>query len=213
MSFGGMSRVSCSPWMRRGPRKSAKPIIALLQSGRLPADREIDLWVLLARIATPAEIDFILDPKNLDRIRDEEQMARVMSALEESVRNRKIRPSKKANDRAENVTLFVDSSNPKLKVSAWRLCGHWKLEGMRCGDRPAVAESKDSAQRKATLHRVSCPVWRTEFDRLAIGYRRLEGGGLGATDRRGDIARRPRSRDRRDVMPRPSSMGLIPRRK
>jgi putative heme-binding domain-containing protein len=125
-----------------GTRNTAKPIIALLQSGRLPADRQIDLWVLLARTGGPAEIDFILDPKNLDRIRTEADMARVVSALEESARTRKVAPTPKNDKAREIVTLFFDMENQTLRQSAWRLCGVWKMEWMRAEAERRMADTK-----------------------------------------------------------------------
>ena len=114
-----------------GTRATAKPIIALLQSGRLPADREVDLWVLLARTGGPAEIEYLLDLKNLDRIRSHADMARVIAALEENARTRKVALPPKSEKARESVTLFLDSPNESLRQSAWRLCGLWKLEWMR----------------------------------------------------------------------------------
>jgi putative heme-binding domain-containing protein len=114
-----------------GTKDAGKPIIALLESGKVPAARLIELWVLLARIGGPAEIDYILNPKNLDRIRSEPEMARVMSALEESARSRSVRPTKVQDGAGESVTLFFDSPNQALHDSAWRLCGLWKMEWMR----------------------------------------------------------------------------------
>src|SRR5262249_13625717 len=50
-------------------RSTAKPIVALLQSGRVSGDREVDLWVLLARIGGPAQIEYLPDLRNPDRLR------------------------------------------------------------------------------------------------------------------------------------------------
>jgi putative heme-binding domain-containing protein len=135
-----------------GTRNAAKPIIALLNSGRLPIDRQIDLWVLLARIGGPAEIDFILDPNNLDRIKSYPDMARVISALEESARTRKVAPTPKNDKARDSVTLFFDVDNETLRQSAWRLCGLWKMEWMRAEtERRLASAATDARDRRVYL--------------------------------------------------------------
>src|SRR5262245_4602449 len=67
-----------------GTKEVARPIADLLKSGKFPRDRETDLWVLLARVGGPSEIEFILDVDSLDRVRNDEKVGRIFSALEES---------------------------------------------------------------------------------------------------------------------------------
>jgi putative heme-binding domain-containing protein len=133
-----------------GTKDSARPIVALLQAHAVPANREADLWVLLAQIGGPEEFDFILRPNNLDRVRNEPDRARLLAALEASARTRKVAP--KTAEFRDSVTLFVDHSNEVIRDCAWHLCGLWKLEHMRREMENRVSNPKtDMGTRRACL--------------------------------------------------------------
>lgn len=113
-----------------GTKEVAKPLRALLESKKLPKAREVDVFVLLAQIGESADIDYILDPKQLERIQNYQDMARVIAALEGSARTRKVSPKK--TESVDSIALFVDhTDNPVLHDAAWRLLGYWKGEFMR----------------------------------------------------------------------------------
>jgi putative heme-binding domain-containing protein len=138
-------------------RDTARAIIALLKSKRLKADAQLDLWVLLARVGGPAEVDLILDLKGaLNEIHTQPEMARVISALEDNARTRKVAPTKIQDGPGENVTLFLDSPNQTLRESAWRLCGLWKLEWMRAEmERRITNEMTDLSDRRVCIESLS----------------------------------------------------------
>jgi len=139
--FGGNVKGLTFALEAVGTKDVAKPLRALLDSKKLPKAREIDVRVLLARVGGADDIAYLLAPANLDRVPSQPEMARVVSAIEESVRARKIAPK---DDVSQSATLFVDSDNAALRSAAWRLCGLWKLEHMRREMETRIA-SKETA--------------------------------------------------------------------
>jgi putative heme-binding domain-containing protein len=130
--FGGNVKALTFAIEASGTKEAAKPILALLNSGGLSKAQRIDLWVLLARVGGPAEIDAILDlKKGLKDIDNLNDVARLFTALEESARTRKVKPAKPDSEVVENVMLFVDSPNDGVRETAWRLNGLWKVENSR----------------------------------------------------------------------------------
>jgi putative heme-binding domain-containing protein len=79
-------------------------------------------------------------------------MARVGAALEESARTRKVAPTPKNEPARESVTLFLDSPNEALRHASWRLCGLWKMEGMRAeAERRMANAMTDPADRRVCV--------------------------------------------------------------
>ena len=100
-----------------------KPVVALLASGKVAKDREHALWLLLARIGGPAELDAVIHRCVGGTAAGDEQRSELMAAAEESVRLRQVgRPA----DAGVLSALLLSANRPAAKAAA-RLVGLWKV--------------------------------------------------------------------------------------
>ncbi|MDX2035574.1 MAG: c-type cytochrome [Isosphaeraceae bacterium] len=105
--------------------KPASPLVRLLQSGRVPAERQGTLIDQLGKRGTAQDLSFLLektlDPKGFAPA----ERARALRALEEAAATRKVVPAS-GTDRLPEL-LGADDSTPEMRTSAVRLAGLWKV--------------------------------------------------------------------------------------
>lgn len=123
LDFGGNARHLSFALQSVGTSAGIQPILKLLESKKLTADRERALWLLLARIGGSAELGKVLD-RAADRELPAEFRDQLVMAVEESVRQRKVGPP--ADVRSLKAPLPPDAYR-----AAIRLYGLWKLEEFR----------------------------------------------------------------------------------
>jgi putative heme-binding domain-containing protein len=104
-----------------GTKDVAKPLRALLESKKLPKDRESAVWALLARMGGPAELQAVVDRLLSPTIATPEKVS-LLAGLEESARERKVKP---AGDLKRMGRLFRDRDDAEL-IPLVRAAGHWK---------------------------------------------------------------------------------------
>ena len=109
-------------------------MLALLESKKLPADRELGLWLLLARVGGPQELGRVLDRAAMKELSDVSR-DQLISTIEETVRH--YFRSGDENDAAELETAF----HPRLGM-------YWvgKDGNVQALDRQAWAERLRSAR-------------------------------------------------------------------
>ncbi|OWK34880.1 PVC-type heme-binding CxxCH protein [Fimbriiglobus ruber] len=101
-----------------------KPLMALLNSGKLAKDREPDVWLVLARLGGPAELGYVLGKANQA---PEAWKGRLLTAIEETVRTRKVG----APANTDLLHSFADTEAGLPRQAAAHLIGLWKLEAFR----------------------------------------------------------------------------------
>jgi putative heme-binding domain-containing protein len=127
IDFGGNVKHLTFALESVGSKEAAKPILDLIRSGKLPKDRESALWVMLAKVGGPKEIDEVLD-HGLDALPTAEHTSAVAAALEESARQRKVGPSNLDAPVVDELQLLVNGKNVDARRSALRLIGLWKVQ-------------------------------------------------------------------------------------
>ncbi len=127
LTFGGDPKKLAFALNAVGTQDAVKPVVTLIDSGKVATENLHGLYMLLARIGGPAELQ-----KVLNRCADSEQTTdatrnELVQAVEESVRVRKVGPP--ANT-GSLLTIVQSSSRPAAK-SAMRLIGLWKINTLR----------------------------------------------------------------------------------
>ena len=100
-----------------GTADAAKPLLKLLADGRFATDRVDAVWLLVARVGGPDDLKAVLD-----RARDagtSPQRAALLTALDEAVRQRNVRP---AGD-LKPMDALVEAADEPSRVAAIRLAG------------------------------------------------------------------------------------------
>jgi putative heme-binding domain-containing protein len=113
-----------------GTRDVAKPLRALLESKKLPKDRESAVWALLARTGGPQDLLYVLK-HGVFAIDTDAHRNAVMTAMEENARQNRLMV--KEGDAHEFDTLYelTPMSSIEAAKSAYRLIGLWKVDRLR----------------------------------------------------------------------------------
>ncbi len=146
LDFGSNPRHLVFALQAAGSRDVAKPLLRLLQAGKLTQDREATAWVLVAQTGGPAEVTEALakaaDPETDDALR-----GALVAAVEESAVRRKVRPAEPFN----HLVRLLESSDAARRA-AMRLAGLWKVESFRGGLTDiALHKITPAADRQAAL--------------------------------------------------------------
>ncbi|CAN5398018.1 L-sorbosone dehydrogenase [soil metagenome] len=103
-----------------------KPLLGILNAGKIPADKQAEVWALVARLGGPAELGEAF--RHAVKPATPKPMAEaIINALADAAKSRKVKPDAKAI--AEGMAALSDDT-PYLQ---WRLklIGPWKLESDR----------------------------------------------------------------------------------
>jgi putative heme-binding domain-containing protein len=111
--------------------------VALVESGKLPADASLGVLTLLAGVGGPAELDLVIR-KTMDE-KDLATQARLLAALEESSRQRGVRPK----EESKKILDLLDGDD-RVRGSAARLAGLWGVSDAR---QKLTALAKDAKAR------------------------------------------------------------------
>jgi putative heme-binding domain-containing protein len=124
--FGGNFRHLLFALQADGTGEAVKPLVELLQAGKVSADREEGVLELIATLGGPDELRLVLD-RVLTSRSGEEQRLRLLTALEAATRRRGVRPAGKLNGLG---VLLSDRGEP-VQLLAVRLAGLWHVEALR----------------------------------------------------------------------------------
>jgi putative heme-binding domain-containing protein len=127
LDFGGDPRKLAFALEAVGTAEAVKPLFGLIQSGKLTPEREEELWVIVARLGGPNELLAALQ-KAVDLAQRAEFRDRIVTAVEETVRLRKVPRPDGLND---ELILLMSSGDSPAGRAALRLIGLWKHETMR----------------------------------------------------------------------------------
>jgi putative heme-binding domain-containing protein len=143
--FGGNVRRLTFALQAVGSDKVVRPLVALVTSGKLPADSVEGVLVLLAGVGGAAEIDLVVDRAAAEK--DAGRQARLLAALEESARQRTIRPGAAA----QKVVPLLGAKDERVRAAAARLAGLWH----QAGARPALASLAKDGKASAALRQAA----------------------------------------------------------
>lgn len=119
----------------------ARPLMQMLEAGKLPRDQETEVLTLVASVGNPAELEAVVSqiirkpgPKAVD-------LTRILDALEQAINARKVKP---AGDLGR-IAQFFQAQDLGVRERAMRLAGRWKLEGLRRNLTEQVLDNKAAA--------------------------------------------------------------------
>jgi putative heme-binding domain-containing protein len=141
--FGGNARRLSFALQAVGSEKVVRPLVELVKSGKLPADGEEGVLALLAGVGGPGELALVFARARETTSAD--RQARLLAALEESAKQRGVRPS---GERKAVVPLLGAEAEP-VRAAAARLAGQWRVGEARERLVAMAREGKGSARRAA----------------------------------------------------------------
>jgi putative heme-binding domain-containing protein len=147
LHFGGNVRHLVFALQAVGTRGVVKPLVDLVRTGKVPADREEGVLTAVAVLGGPQELALVLD-RVLDG-KDTPAGTRVnlLNALGQAAEQRKVRP---AGDLAR-VGRLLGAESEALSCVAARAAGQWQVEALR----PRLEALARAADTRAPLRRAA----------------------------------------------------------
>jgi putative heme-binding domain-containing protein len=126
LTFDGDAKKLAFALSAVGNKDAIKPLIALIDSGKVPKDNVHGLWLLLTQIGGAEELrKVIVYIGKFDNV-TKNQRAELIQAVETAVRTRKIAPPSELPD----VSRLLTDAGP-VSHSTLRLVGLWKIQSYR----------------------------------------------------------------------------------
>lgn len=127
LTFGGDAKKLAFALNAVGSKDTVKPVLALIDGGKVPKENAHGLYVLLAQIGGPAELGRVTERAAAEQDLLKGQRAELARAVEEAVRLRKVaRPPELGKFR-----LLLLSPEKEARPHGARLIGLWKIEELR----------------------------------------------------------------------------------
>src|SRR5688572_27668530 len=134
LTFGGDAKKLAFALNAINNKDTVKPVVALIDGGKVPKENVHGLYLLLAQIGGPEELGKVL--VHADRGADvtADQRNALLQAIENAVRARKVGAPKNADQMynlIDEINTHPDSKTRPASRAAARLAGLWKIEGLR----------------------------------------------------------------------------------
>jgi putative heme-binding domain-containing protein len=123
LTFGGDAKKLAFALSAAGNKDTVKPVVALIDSGKVPKENLHGLYVLLAQIGGPEELNKVLAYAGRDSGVTAPHRAELAKAVEDAIRTRKIPPPKQVNGLASLL-----SETGAARRAAMRIAGLWKVD-------------------------------------------------------------------------------------
>jgi putative heme-binding domain-containing protein len=148
LTFGGDAKKLAFALNAIGNKDTVKPVVALIYAGKVPKENVHGLYVLLAQIGGPEELQKVLERAGRDSTITAVQRDELVKAVEDAIRTRKIPPPKQAS----GLASLLAAGESETSRSAMRIVGLWKVDEYRRGVlEMQAAMTADAAQRAAAL--------------------------------------------------------------
>ena len=146
------------------------PLMRLLQSGRLPKERQPQVLEMICRRGGPAELRYVLDQVLKSDMLDPVLRRQLLDWLADAAQTRKVKPE---GDLSAIGPLFKAdaATDPDLPLRAVRLAALWKVESL-APSLAAIAADKDAGVRLRQaairgLAEIGIPPARASLEKLA----------------------------------------------
>jgi putative heme-binding domain-containing protein len=146
LNYGNVRRLAFA-LQAVGSARVVKPLADLVRAGKLPADSEDGILVLLAGVGGPGELALVLDRAVAVKSSAARRL-RLLGALVESAQQRGSKPS---GDLGRLVVLLKKAEDDRVKAAAARLAGLWGLESAR----PVLLASARDGKASEALRRAA----------------------------------------------------------
>ncbi len=126
LTFGGDARKLAFALNAIGNKDTVKPVVALIDSGKVPQENLHGLYLLLAQIGGPEELGKVLAYAAGQPSLSGPQRAELTQAVEDAIRSRKVPPPKAV----RGLAALLNENGPTQR-SAMRVIGLWKVADHR----------------------------------------------------------------------------------
>jgi putative heme-binding domain-containing protein len=126
LTFGGEAKKLAFALSAVGNRDAIKPVVALIDSGRVPKENTHGLWLLLTQIGSTDELGKVLAYVGQSSSLTPTQRSELTAGVQQAVQTRKVEAPREI---PGFPSLLNDSGN--VARSAMRLVGLWKLKAYR----------------------------------------------------------------------------------
>ncbi|QGJ70576.1 L-sorbosone dehydrogenase [Planctomycetales bacterium 10988] len=132
--------------------ESVGPILALLDSGKVPAERQGKLLEMVAEVGNPEQLQRVFD-RLIDSDDQEATKLLMAEALQTAAKQRKVKPQQKL----ENLKTFFGSDQPEsLRGVAMQLAGVWKVKPLAESlEEVALDDSESLSIRQAAIEAIA----------------------------------------------------------
>jgi putative heme-binding domain-containing protein len=127
LTFGGDAKALAFALNAIGNKDTVKPVLALIESGKVPAENLKGMYLLLAQIGGPEELVRVLSYAGRDAQVTPTVRAELTQAVEDAIRLRKVAPPRDASGLA---SLIADTKGITRRP-AMRIVGLWKVARLR----------------------------------------------------------------------------------
>jgi putative heme-binding domain-containing protein len=127
LTFGGDAKKLAFALNAIGNKDTVKPVLALIDGGKVPKENVQGLYLLLAQIGGAEELNKVLAYAGRDSGVTVAQRAELTRAVEDAIRLRKVPPPAKVNGLE---SLCTDKAGA-VRRPAMRIIGLWKLKELR----------------------------------------------------------------------------------
>jgi putative heme-binding domain-containing protein len=150
LTFGGDAKKLAFALNAVGSKDVVKPVLALLEEGKVPKENRPGLWLLLARTGGTEELGRVFIPGLREAKSNPEEVEALLVAMEANVRERKT--GTPPGEEHEELTEFAHHVRPAARQAALRLMGLWKMEEYRTQlEQRAANAEKEVGDRQAAL--------------------------------------------------------------
>ncbi len=126
LTFGGDAKKLAFALNAVGNKDAVKPVVALIDSGKVPKENVHGLWVLLTQIGGPEELGKVLLHISEKGAVTPTQRVELIQAVEDAARSRKIGPP----GNLPNVSVLLNF-DALVSRSTLKLIGLWKINTQR----------------------------------------------------------------------------------
>lgn len=127
LNFGGDAKKIAFALSAAANKDTVKPVVALIEGGKLPKENIHGMWLLLAQIGGPEELAKVLDRAASKTDASAAQQAELVRAVEDAVRTRKVPSPKSVN----SLALLGTDKAGTIRHPAMRIIGLWKSKEHR----------------------------------------------------------------------------------
>jgi putative heme-binding domain-containing protein len=103
-----------------------KPLLALLQQGKVPPERDESVRTLIAALGQPDELGVVLDTVVASPSLSGPRRAGLLSTLVAATRHRKVIPAGDLN----RIGILLDNGDEAIRIAAIRAVGFWKTAAL-----------------------------------------------------------------------------------
>ncbi len=160
LTFGGDPKKLAFALNAVGTQDAVKPVVALIDSGKVAKENLHGLYLLLARIGGLKELERVIGGANCEECFTAAQRNELMLAVEEAARTRKVPGPTDGGalfHLIDDINTHPDTQTRVASRAATRLAGLWKIEGLRPAVQNIAKSTKtvDPADRAAAFEGVA----------------------------------------------------------